>query len=471
MQYSIVKYKTVKENSDFRIDADYYHPVYLRDDLLVAKFQNVPLGEFAFVTDGQHGYHEVDENSPISHLTAKNAKNWFADTENADKLAKWVDDKNKRSSLKEGDLILSTRGTVGFCSLVFQDVLPANIDQDIARIAIKGKTCLPEFLLTYFNSQFGQDWIKRNISGMVQQGLSLQKVRTAPIPLFNDRFQKIITKVILDAKKHIDQSKSLYSQAEQLLLSELELLDWKPKHELTFVKNFSATQESERFDAEYFQPRYEEIVEAVKKYKGGFIGLKEVAITKRGSLISDSFYNIENGTCYIRGADFSDGFLSNNRLVYIDNSFIPKSEVRVKTDDIVFALIGTVGSTALVDDSFNGAFISNNIGKIVVKNYNPIVLQVLLHSIVGKQYFEKEKTQTAQPKISDKDIHKFILPKLENDIEKEIEEKYIESQKRKILSKSLLEIAKQGVEMAIENDEQKAEKWIDEKLKEIKIEI
>lgn len=29
MQYSVVNYKTVRENSDFRIDADYYHPTCL----------------------------------------------------------------------------------------------------------------------------------------------------------------------------------------------------------------------------------------------------------------------------------------------------------------------------------------------------------------------------------------------------------------------------------------------------------
>lgn len=100
MQYSVVNYKTVKENSDFRIDADYYHPVYLKQDYLVAKYKNISLSEFAFITDGQHGYHEVDENSPISHLTAKNAKNWFADVEGADKLAKWIENEIEKLGVK-----------------------------------------------------------------------------------------------------------------------------------------------------------------------------------------------------------------------------------------------------------------------------------------------------------------------------------------------------------------------------------
>lgn len=82
MQYSLVKYSSVKNQSDFRLDADYYKPRYLKEDTLLRKFDSIEIGDFAFVTDGQHGYHEVDKNSPIFHLTAKNAKNWFANTIN-----------------------------------------------------------------------------------------------------------------------------------------------------------------------------------------------------------------------------------------------------------------------------------------------------------------------------------------------------------------------------------------------------
>ncbi len=113
MQYSIINYKKVRQiTEDFRFDADYFKPKYLHEDKQRAYFENILVGDFCYVTDGQHGYHEVDESSPIYHLTAKNAKGWFANTENADRLAKWVDDKNKRSSLKERDLILSTRQAI-----------------------------------------------------------------------------------------------------------------------------------------------------------------------------------------------------------------------------------------------------------------------------------------------------------------------------------------------------------------------
>ena len=74
------------------------------------------------------------------------------DREGADTIAKWVDDANRRSSLEVNDLILSTRGTVGNCAVVTLETLPANLDQDVARIRISGEqsvsatvlTCIPQ---------------------------------------------------------------------------------------------------------------------------------------------------------------------------------------------------------------------------------------------------------------------------------------------------------------------------------------
>jgi restriction endonuclease S subunit len=466
MQYSIVNLKTVKENSDFRIDAEYYRPDYLEFLNQINLKKKFYLKKILHPTEIKRIY----EDSGLQILLAQNVRNNEFDFSNIVYMSEDVKEKLKRNKLQYDDVVLTRSGANFGQSASFKqkqdiyacaDVLVIKNTQDF-----KGG-----YLSTFLNTKQGRSLLDRGSYGMAQPHIASSYLYNLPIPKFNENFENIVDDLVNKSEKFKDQSKSLYSQAEQLLLSELGLLGWKPKHTLTFIKNFSATQEAERMDAEYFQPKYEEIIEAVKKYKGGFVTLGEVAKTKRGSLIPDSFYNNQNGTPYIRGADFSSGFLSDDKLIYIDDSFSQKSETKIKKGDIIFALIGTVGSTALVDNNFNGAFISNNIGKITLKAYNPTVLQVLLHSIIGKLYFEKEQTQTAQPKISDKDIHKFILPILENKIEKEIEQKYFESLNSKNLSKSLLEIAKRGVEMAIEKDEQEAGKWINGEIEKLGVKI
>jgi restriction endonuclease S subunit len=467
MQYSIVNYKTVKENSDFRMDAEYFWPDFLKTEVIIRKKIHQSINTLS--SDIRYGLNiePVYTKAGINFIRAQNLKEYGIEGEIL-KIPLSLENIGSKNILKIGDLLIVRSGAnVGDIGIVTEKFNKSTFGSYVIKFDLRNKTN-PFFVYVFLKTKYGRNQTVRFRSGTAQPNISIPNLNQILIPILSENFQNNIESLFKKSGQKIQELYNFYSQAEQLLLSELRLLDWKPKHELAFVKNFSATQEAERFDAEYFQPKYEEIIEAVKKYKGGFVTLGEVAKTKRGSLIPDSFYNEQNGTPYIRGADFSSGFLSDNKLIYIDNSFSQKSETKIKKGDIVFALIGTVGSTALVDESFNDAFISNNLGKITIKNYNPTVLQILLHSIVGKLYFEKEQTQTAQPKISDKDIHKFILPKLENKIEKEIEQKYFESQKNKKLSKSLLEIAKRSVEMAIEKDEQEAEKWIEEQLRKMK---
>jgi len=55
----------------FRLDAECYEPEVLRDQSALAHLSTIKLGSIAYITDGQHGYHEVDEASEIRHITAR----------------------------------------------------------------------------------------------------------------------------------------------------------------------------------------------------------------------------------------------------------------------------------------------------------------------------------------------------------------------------------------------------------------
>ena len=88
------------------------------------------------------------------------------------------------------------------------------------------------------------------------------------MPVWDD-LPSVIEKNYLQSKELTELSKTRYLEAQTLLLAELGLTDWQPKQQLTFVKNFSDTERAERIDADYFQPKYDEIVNAIKNYSGG----------------------------------------------------------------------------------------------------------------------------------------------------------------------------------------------------------
>lgn len=458
-----------------RIDAEYFEPSYLDNENRLKKLGAKPLSEYcrlvssAFYPSATELY--ATGEMPfircvdcIDYPTITSQQN---DTFERLPLS-FIKENKTVKVLKNEDIVITKVGSPCYASIIYglKEVALSRTVLGVYKI----KNIDPFYLTVFLRSRYGFEQLIRERELTIQYQLTLERVgRILAYKPKNENTEKLFRNLFIKSQHLNQESTEEYKKAEALLLDELGLLNWKPKHRLFFIKNYSDTQASERIDAEYFQPMYEEIIEAVKKYKGGFIKLGEVAKTKRGSLISDTLYSENKGTSYIRGADFSSGFIGDDKLVYIDNSFKPNNETKIKKGDIVFVLIGTVGTTALVDAKFDGAFISNNLGKISTKNYNPTVLQILLHSIIGKKYFQKEQTQTAQPKISDKDIHGFILPLLKDEVIEKIETQYLESQKAKSLSKRLLDIAKRGVEMAIEKSEKDAQNWIDVELKKLGI--
>src|SRR5712691_10726566 len=86
-----------------RIDAEAYRPEILNAYEVIAHLQHTHLEpRAAFVTDGQHGYHVIDEKSGIKHLTAQCIKNGHIDASNADTISAEMHARNQRSACEVG---------------------------------------------------------------------------------------------------------------------------------------------------------------------------------------------------------------------------------------------------------------------------------------------------------------------------------------------------------------------------------
>ena len=101
-----------------RLDAEYYQPEYLEIEERIKKLKTFVLGEISFITDGQHGYFKLDENSEIRQITAQHIIDGFIDKANADRLSKETHEKNLRASLKENDPMLGPARPVQHINLL-----------------------------------------------------------------------------------------------------------------------------------------------------------------------------------------------------------------------------------------------------------------------------------------------------------------------------------------------------------------
>ena len=111
-----------------------------------------------------------------------------------------------------------------------------------------------------------------------------------------------------------------------------------------------------------------------------------------------------------------------------------------------------------------GSIASNNLGIIRVKDnkIQPLVLHLYLtHCQIGGLLFEQQEMRTAQPKISDKNIHDFPIPKIDLATQTNISQLVQQSFSLKAQSEHLLSVAKRAVEIAIEQDEAAAMHFIE----------
>lgn len=475
MQYSVVKFKEVLVDNDiFRFDADYFYPKSYNLYKTIKNKKHARVKESFNVTKlagFEYTKYFTDPNINSDNyyivLTSKNIQNEELVLSEFLKIDKKIADEFlKRSKLNRGDVVLSYTGEYRR-ALVLEES-DFQLGPNICLVRSKNKNINPYYLSTFLNSGAGQLLLDREKTLSAQPTVAMSRIREIPIPVLDIDFQNQIGEIIASSKIKRKSANDLYSQAEQLLLSELGLLDWKPKHELAFVKNFSDTQKAERFDAEYFQPKYEEIIEAVKKYKGGFDELGNLVKIKDKNFTPKDNEQYK----YIELANISSNGEINGYTENFGNELPSRARRKVQRGDLIVSSIeGSLESIALITEDWKNALCSTGFFAVNSDKINSETLLVLLKTKVGQLQLKKGCKGTILTAIGKDELSKIVLPKIDSKTQEEIKKKIAEMYETKKLSKSLLEIAKQGVEMAIEKDEQEAEKWIEGEVEKLEVKI
>ncbi len=468
MQYSVVNYKTVKENLSFRIDADFFRADYLNYLQQINKKEIYFLQNILHPTEIKRTYEERG----IQILLAQNVRNNELDFSNVVFMNESAKKELKRNRLEFDDIILTRSGANFGQSASYKQNEEIFACADVLIIKnsqkIKGG-----YLSTFLNTKQGRALLNRGSYGMAQPHIAPSYLYNLPIPRFNIFFENQIDNLVNTSENFKSNSKSLYSQAEQLLLSELGLVDWKPKHTLAFVKNYSDTQKAERIDAEYFQPKYYEIIEAVKKYQGGFDELGNLAKIKKSVEPGSEAYQ-ENGVPFVRVSNLSKFELSTNNQQFISEELYEELKShQPKKGEILLSKDATPGMAYYLNEEPQKMIVSGGILRLKMdgKHILPEYLTLVLNSVIVQRQIERDAGGSIINHWRPDQVKTTLIPILKEDKQKEIKELIEKSFNDKKLSKSLLEIAKRGVEMAIEKDEQEAEKWIENKLTELGIEI
>lgn len=448
-QISTIKFSDIREAR--RYDAEYFKPEYLEIEHKLRSKEHILFEDFSFITDGIHSSIDFDEKSNILLFSAKAPKENTFDISGLGYISQKQHKQNPRTALQENDVIISTVGTIGNCAVVTKDLLPANSDRHVG--IIRSKNISPFFISTFLLSKYGKMQSLRNVVGNVQPNLYIRDMKKFILPTFSKFFQLQIEQIVKDAHQKQTQSKQLYREAEELLLRDLGLLNYEVGRTLSFFTTKKAIQEAGRYDAEYFQPKYEEVIKKIEKYEGGWDFVENQF--KQNTTLSKKDGEYSN---YVEISDVNttNGEITPNK---IETKDIPTNGKRkLFLNDLIISKVRPYrGAISFIDFEVDNLLGSGAFTVLQEKTkYKKEVLMIFLKTFFIKDLLLRYNCGTSYPVIKDEDILNLKIPLIKPLVQRQIAEKIQESHKLRKESKNLLEEAKRAVEIFIEKDEKKA---------------
>ena len=208
-------------------------------------------------------------------------------------------------------------------------------------------------LAVFLKSKYGQNQILQKVAGTVQTGIILKDLAGINVPIFSDVRQSHIREMAKAAFDNHIKSGMFYARAENLLLEELGLKEFKPDESLSHIVNLSDVKLDHRADAEYFQPKYEKLIGALGK-DIKFLGTIMERKNKRIKIVPYVDYN------YI---EISDVDVGSGEVIFniIKGENLPDN-AKLKIDGgelIVSKVRPTQGAVSVIPDEWNESFVAS----------------------------------------------------------------------------------------------------------------
>lgn len=343
MQITIACFSEVLCND--RLDSKFFLPEYVESYNILSKTSTDILSECSHVTDGNHLKiaENYDEQYGVRYLRGQDlGANMLLTDRNIVYIPEDSFLELERSHIFPNDILVTIVGAnTGLVGLVFNppSKLVANCKLGIVR-ANRNKIGAG-YLYAFLTGRFGQHQIMRSIRGGGQTGLILPDLRNMKIARLDKSFEGNICETIYQGHRLIIKAENMLLRSQLLLIEELGLLSWQSKNQLCFVKNYSDVATAERFDADYFQPKYAEIEQTIKNYAGDWDILGNLVSMRKCVEVGSGAYQ-EEGIPFVRVSNLTPFELTQEKM--ISEELYQKLKMhQPKQGEILFSKDGTPG--------------------------------------------------------------------------------------------------------------------------------
>lgn len=378
-----------------------------------------------------------------------------------DKYADITQTEYNKFALKDGDVLFNRTNSfewVGRTGIYYQnDDIQRTFASYLVRLNPKDDI-LPEYLCTYLSCKYGEWDVKRRARQSINQtNVNPEEVKEIEIPILDINVQQKIRSCFTQANSLRILSQKAYSEAELILHNELGINAIVATDVNVSQKRFSDFVNSGRLDAEYYQPKYDDLFSRLSKFESKRLG-DMVQIRKSIEPGSEAYQN--KGIPFIRVSNLSKFGFSDTKIHLSPDEY--GDVIRPKQNTILLSKDGSVGIAYKVEQDMNvitsGAILHLT---ITDNEFMPDYLTLVLNSVIVGMQAERDAGGSIIQHWKPSEIENVIIPKLSQEIQQEITNKVKESFALRRESKRLLNLAKTAVETAIEQGENAALRLLD----------
>jgi len=460
--FSIVKLSELEGAK--RIDAEYYKPEYLeiKQRLLQTKFVYFRdlVKEIIHPKEIKREYEE--EKQDYLFLLAQNVRPLMLDLSEKKYISEEKAKQMPKNLLEKGDILFIRTGAVGD-STVYTGEPPKVIASSHILIAKPNFRASPYYLAVFFNTSLGKNLIIRGTYGALQPEVAPSYIKAIPVPILSKGLTIKVEELFLKSQDLLKESYILYSQAENLLLEELGLKDFKPRYEKTYTAKLSSAFSAHRIDAEYFQPAYEEVVEKLREKNIELKPLRKFILSIQKGIEPGSENYQGEGKPFIRVSNLSiNGFVDRDQKYLSEELYQQLRETyEPKQGDFLLTKDATPGIAYVVKEQIEG-IISSGILKLQINEseINKEYLALCINSLIGRMQIERDGGGSVIVHWKPEQVKRLKIPILPLSIQQKIASLVQQSHEARRKAKELLEVAKRAVEIAIEKNEKEALDYI-----------
>lgn len=462
LEISVINSSVCEQIVDYRIDADTYKKEYLCEEKILQKLKSKPIEEIITSIQNFGAYSLCNEinftEDGIPFLMTQNVRDNFINWDNVRHVDKRSHELLHKSHCKKNQVLITMAGEYLGKSAVYDKDFVCSSNQAIAKLTLKDDY-YPYYVSTFINCKYGQNQISRFRTRTGQPNINMGLIKKLLIPYMSKDFSMKIERSVLEVQQILKQANNMYNEATIILENDLGIDMSSCNTSSITTKTFSECfSKAARLDAEYFQPKCYKVLEQLnaKETLGNLCNLYDKTFIPN----DDADYQ------YIELANIGrSGEIDGVEVTH--GSELPTRARRLvrKGQIIVSSVEGSIESCALITDEYDGAICSTGFYVIDSNNYNSETLLVLMKSSAIQFLLKRACSGTILPNISKDEFLSIPLPAIESGTQEEIKRKISEVYAYRNKGINLLETIKESVEMAIEQGEKVAIKWLDSKIK------